>query len=254
MHRLLEVGHRLARSHRWRSPRRGAVDRLQVRTTCSGMPSRTASRAAHRAALRRRPAQPVMAHDRAAGGCHTLLATSIMVDPLGSAHQIRTRCSGSSQSPSPSAVPNTSWNSSRLRTMLARNSGGLCGSMVRYCWSCSLAALGPPAVGPVQEQPLPLLVGARRPCEIRYALWPMVRPPRSPMFSPTVSAPLTCSPGSVARLEAVVLLDQRLRLHLERRLVVGLHQSLRLPAPSYCAPWSSKPWPISWPITAPMPP
>ena len=41
------------------------------------------------------------------------------------------------------------------------------------------------------------------------------------MFSPTVSAPLTCSPGRLARLEAVVLLDQRLRLHLEGRLVVG---------------------------------
>ena len=52
-------------------------------------------------------------------------------------HQIRTRCSGSSHRPSPSAVPKTSWNSSRLRTMLARNSGGLCGSMVRYCCSCS---------------------------------------------------------------------------------------------------------------------
>ena len=41
------------------------------------------------------------------------------------------------------------------------------------------------------------------------------------MFSPTVSAPLTCSSGSVARREAVVLLDQRLRLHLEGGLVVG---------------------------------
>ena len=41
------------------------------------------------------------------------------------------------------------------------------------------------------------------------------------MFSPTVSAPLTCSLGQLARREAVVLLDQRLRLDLEGRLVVG---------------------------------
>ena len=34
----------------------------------------------------------------------------------------------------------------------------------------------------------------------------------------------------------------------------SVHQSTRLPSPSYLAPWSSKPWPISWPITAPMPP
>lgn len=56
-------------------------------------------------------------------------------------HQILTRSARSSQSPSPSAVPNASWNSSRLRTMLARNSGGECGSMVRYCCSCSLRRL-----------------------------------------------------------------------------------------------------------------
>ena len=55
-----------------------------------------------------------------------------------SGYQIRTRSSGSSQSPSDSLVSKALWNSSRLRTMLARNSGGLCGSMVRYCCSCSL--------------------------------------------------------------------------------------------------------------------
>ncbi len=52
-------------------------------------------------------------------------------------HQIRTRWSGSSHSPSPSTVPNTSWNSSRLRAMLARRSGGEWGSTVRYCSACS---------------------------------------------------------------------------------------------------------------------
>ena len=41
------------------------------------------------------------------------------------------------------------------------------------------------------------------------------------MFSPTVSAPLTCSPGRSRGSKRVVLLDQRLGLHLEGRLVVG---------------------------------
>ena len=59
----------------------------------------------------------------------------------GSGHQIRTRSLGSSQRPSPAAVPNAWWNSSRFRTMLARNSGGECGSMVRYCCSCSVRRL-----------------------------------------------------------------------------------------------------------------
>ena len=57
------------------------------------------------------------------------------------AYQIRTRSSGSSQRPSASEVPNAVWNSSRLRTMLARNSGGLCGSMVRYWSAVSLRRL-----------------------------------------------------------------------------------------------------------------
>ena len=44
----------------------------------------------------------------------------------GRPHQMR-RGRPVDQSPSPSDVANTSWNSSRLRTMLARNSGGLWG-------------------------------------------------------------------------------------------------------------------------------
>lgn len=39
-----------------------------------------------------------------------------------------------------------------------------------------------------------------------------------------------------------------------RSWVLGCHQSFRLPIPSNCAPWSSKPCVISCPITAPMPP
>ena len=34
----------------------------------------------------------------------------------------------------------------------------------------------------------------------------------------------------------------------------SVHQEFRFPSPSYFDPWSSKPWPISWPITAPMAP
>ena len=56
-------------------------------------------------------------------------------------HQIRTRSSGASHRPSSSVVPNAWWNSSRLRTMLARNSAGLCGSMVSSWSSCSLRRL-----------------------------------------------------------------------------------------------------------------
>ena len=59
----------------------------------------------------------------------------------GEAHQIRTRSSGSSHSPSASVVSNAVWNSSRLRTMFARNSAGLCGSTVSSWSSCSLRRL-----------------------------------------------------------------------------------------------------------------
>ena len=34
----------------------------------------------------------------------------------------------------------------------------------------------------------------------------------------------------------------------------GSHQSVSAPSPSYFEPWSSNPWPISWPMTAPIPP
>ena len=41
------------------------------------------------------------------------------------------------------------------------------------------------------------------------------------MFSPTVSAPLTCSPGRLRGSKASYCVDQLLRLQLEGRLVVG---------------------------------
>ena len=123
-------------------------------------------------------------------------------------------------------VPKASWNSSRLRTMLARNSGGLCGSMVRYCSACSLRRLVRQHVGPVEEQPLRAGAvdrsAARRPRgDQRRPCGAMVRPPRSPMFSPTVSAPLTCSPGRSRGSKPSYCSISALRLHLEGGLVVG---------------------------------
>lgn len=52
-------------------------------------------------------------------------------------YQIRTRSFGSSQRPSPGFTSNASTNSSRLRTMLARNSAGECGSVVSSWSICS---------------------------------------------------------------------------------------------------------------------
>ena len=98
----------------------GRTEAIQV-----GRPSANLRRGVRVLRQHRGIAQRAGDSDRALRDCRVL------------SHQIRTRCSGSIHSPSPSAVPKTSWNSSRLRTMLARNSGGLCGSMVRYCWDCS---------------------------------------------------------------------------------------------------------------------
>ena len=74
------------------------------------------------------------------------------------------------------------------------------------------------------------------------------------MFSPTVRAPLTCSPGSSRGSKPSYCSISDFDFTSKAALSSAVHQSLRLPVPSYCAPWSSKPWPISWPMTAPMPP
>ena len=120
------------------------------------------------------------------------------------------RSSGSSHSPSPAAVPKTSWNSSRLRTMLARNSGGLCGSMVRYCCSCSLRRLvrqqwpsSGTALRAVLDRGLAALaddvrlVADRQAAEVADVL-------------ADGEAAVDVLAGQVARLEGVVLLDQGL--------------------------------------------
>ena len=65
------------------------------------------------------------------------------------------------------------------------------------------------------------MTGAGLPAsEILYAWYAIESPPRSPMFSPSVSSPLIVHAGQ--RAEAVELFDQQLRALLELRLVFGL--------------------------------
>ena len=74
------------------------------------------------------------------------------------------------------------------------------------------------------------------------------------MFSPTVSDPLTCSPGRFRGLNPSYCATSLSERSLNAALSASVHHSLRLPFSSYSDPWSSKPCPISWPMTAPMPP
>ncbi len=74
------------------------------------------------------------------------------------------------------------------------------------------------------------------------------------MFSPTVSAPLTCSPGSSRGSKASYCAISLSARSWNASRSSAVHQFSMLPSSSYCEPWSSKPWPTSCPITAPMPP
>lgn len=56
------------------------------------------------------------------------------------------------------------------------------------------------------------------------------------------------------RHELVVLVDKRLRELLEMLAVLVGPPILEFAAAVELGAWSSKPWPISWPITVPMPP
>jgi hypothetical protein len=72
------------------------------------------------------------------------------------------------------------------------------------------------------------------------------------MFSPSVRRPFTNRPGSASNFEywfARLSVEQ-----LELALIFLVPPLAQDAAPSDFEPWSSKPWPISWPITAPMPP
>ena len=72
------------------------------------------------------------------------------------------------------------------------------------------------------------------------------------MFSPIVSLPLTHRLATGQK--ALYCAASRSVAARNFALVSALHQLRTLPVSSNSRPWSSKPWPISWPITAPMAP
>ena len=74
------------------------------------------------------------------------------------------------------------------------------------------------------------------------------------MFSPIVSAPLTFWPGSCAGSKPLYCSISILARVSNSLRSGSVHQLFMLPSPSNFEPWSSKPWPISWPMTAPMAP
>ena len=74
------------------------------------------------------------------------------------------------------------------------------------------------------------------------------------MFSPTVSAPLTLWPGA-SRVSSWSNWAMRASARAWKAArSSSVHQLRSVPVPSNCEPWSSKPWPTSCPMTAPMPP
>ena len=74
------------------------------------------------------------------------------------------------------------------------------------------------------------------------------------MFSPIVSAPLTWWSGTCLGASASYCSMSDFVRSSKAARSSGVHQSVRRPSPSYFEPWSSKPWPISWPMTAPIAP
>ena len=103
--------------------------------------------------------------------------------------------------------------------MLARNSGGLCGSMVRYAAPARSGAWCA-TVGPVHEQLRRSSTDARRlgRDHVRRVADGQAAEVADVLADGERAVDVLA--GERARREAVVLLDQRLRLHLERRLVV----------------------------------
>ena len=67
------------------------------------------------------------------------------------------------------------------------------------------------------------------------------------MFSPSVSRPFTWMPGSGSN--ASYCAASRSPSALNDATSPSRHQGRSTPWGSYLDPWSSKPWPISWPIT-----
>ena len=90
-----------------------------------------------------------------------------------------------------------------------------------------------------------------------YATTAIPKPPRSPIFSPRVNLPFTplesVSASTAGTLPSNCVTSFPVSSSKAVRSLSD-HQELRLPSPSYWLPWSSNPWPISWPITAPIAP
>ncbi len=74
------------------------------------------------------------------------------------------------------------------------------------------------------------------------------------MFSPIVSAPLTWCSGTCAGASASYWAMSAVVRSSNAARSASVHQSVSRPSPSYFEPWSSKPCPISWPMTAPIAP
>ena len=72
------------------------------------------------------------------------------------------------------------------------------------------------------------------------------------MFSPIVSWPLMQPLGTGQYFEYCVPSCCVAALNFVS--VSGVHQLRVRPASSKARPWSSKPWPISWPMTPPIAP
>src|SRR5690625_3963366 len=178
-------------------------------------------------------------------------------------HQIVTRSFGSRYMPSPSPTPKASWNASMWEAVaLQRNSIGECGSIARRriaSWGRFLPRHTVAHDRNTRCRPVkPSSTGASEPSAervARYALTAMDSPPRSPMFSPMVRAPLTRWESSRSRGDSCENWVIRVAARASKASrSAAVHQEDRLPSPSYFEPWSSKPCPISWPITAPIPP
>src|ERR1035437_8475888 len=91
------------------------------------------------------------------------------------------------------------------------------------------------------------------PSALSIAAYATVRPPKSPMFSPSVSFPFTCVDVSSTVYESNCFTTlSACTVYFAASSFA--HQSLRLPSLSNWRPWSSKPCVISCPITAPIAP
>ncbi|SIH60515.1 Uncharacterised protein [Mycobacteroides abscessus subsp. abscessus] len=74
------------------------------------------------------------------------------------------------------------------------------------------------------------------------------------MFSPMVRAPFTWPSGTSVGTSASYWAMRAFVRSSNAARSASVHQFCSRPSPSYCEPWSSKPCPISCPMTAPIAP